>query len=111
MFAFAKRALADDGESGELPARSITGPLIARPCRASSNSPRTWRSHTRGKTPDSASLARWPSSRQQQRSSIHESKGAPASGTPAATATAETSYLRGKHTALSLQSTAGYSAA
>ena len=42
VFAFAKRALADDGESGELPARSITGPLIARPCRASSNSPRTW---------------------------------------------------------------------
>ncbi len=41
MFALAKSAFADDGESGELPARSITGPLIARPCRASSSKPST----------------------------------------------------------------------
>ncbi len=41
MFALANSAFADDGESGELPARSITGPLIARPCRASSSKPST----------------------------------------------------------------------
>ena len=42
VFAFAKSALADEGDSGELPARSITGPLIALPLRASSNKPSTW---------------------------------------------------------------------
>ena len=34
MFAFAKSAFADEGESGELAARSTTSPLIARPFRA-----------------------------------------------------------------------------